>query len=85
MGRSTDDDILSDVRATVDYIKAQSFVQSDKIGIVGFCYGGRAPYLAACNISDLSASVVFYGGGIGMAMGDGPSPRNKPPTSNAQC
>ena len=83
MGRSTDDDILSDVRAAVDYIKAQSFVQSDKIGIVGFCYGGRASYLAACNIADLSASVVFYGGGIGMALGDGPSPLEQ--TANIKC
>ncbi|MCH8800372.1 MAG: dienelactone hydrolase family protein [Chloroflexi bacterium] len=83
MGRSTDVNILSDVKAAVDYIKAQSFVQGDKIGIVGFCFGGRVSYLAACSISDLSASVVFYGGGIGTALGDGPSPLEQ--TSNIGC
>ncbi len=83
MRRSTDADILSDVRAAVDYIKAQSFVKGDKIGIVGFCYGGRVSYLSTCNISDLSASVVFYGGGIGMALGDGPSPLEQ--TANIGC
>ena len=83
MRRSTDDNILSDVRAAVDYIKAQSFVQGDKIGIVGFCYGGRVSYLASCNISDLSASVVFYGGGIGSALGDGLSPLEQ--TANIGC
>ena len=83
MGRSTDVNILSDVKAAVDYIKAQSFVQGDKIGILGFCFGGRVSYLAACSISDLSASVVFYGGGIGTALGGGPSPLEQ--TSNIGC
>jgi carboxymethylenebutenolidase len=83
MRRSDDAGILSDVRAAVDYIKAQSFVQGDKIGIVGFCFGGRVSYLASCNISDLSASVVFYGGGIGMALGNGQSPLDQ--TANIIC
>ena len=83
MRRCTDANILSDVSAAVDYLKAQSFVQNDKIGIVGFCYGGRVSYLASCNISDLTASVVFYGGGIGMALGDGASPLEQ--TANVGC
>ena len=83
MRRCTDDNIIADVRAAVDYVKAQPFVQDDKIGIVGFCYGGRVSYLASCNISDLSASVVFYGGGIGMALGDGLSPLEQ--TANISC
>ena len=83
MRRCTDTNILSDVGAAVDYLKAQSFVQNDEIGIVGFCYGGRVSYLASCNISDLTASVVFYGGGIGMALGDGASPLEQ--TANVGC
>lgn len=74
MNRSTDADILLDVTGSVDYIKAQSFVRGDKIGIIGYCYGGRVSYLVACNITDLLASVVFYGGGINTPLGDGPSP-----------
>ena len=58
----------------MDYLKAQPFVQSDRIGIVGFCYGGRVSYLAACNVSDIKASVVYYGGRIMGSLGDGPSP-----------
>jgi carboxymethylenebutenolidase len=83
MRRCNDDNIIADVRAAVDYVKAQPFVQGDKIGIVGFCYGGRVSYLASCNVSDLSASVVFYGGGIGMALGDGQSPLEQ--TANISC
>jgi len=83
MRNSTDADILADVNAAMAYLKAQSFVVGDKIGIVGFCYGGRVSYLAACNVSDLAASVVFYGGGIGNALGDGPSPLEQ--TANIGC
>jgi len=83
MRNSTDADILADVNAAVDYLKGQSFVQGGKIGIVGFCYGGRVSYLAACSVSDLAASVVFYGGGIGNSLGDGPSPLEQ--TANIGC
>ena len=83
MRNCSDSNILADVNAAVDHLKSQSFVQSDKIGIVGFCFGGRVSYLSACNISDLSASVVFYGGGIGNALGDGASPLEQ--TANINC
>ncbi len=83
MQQCTDQGIVADVRAAVDYAKAQPFVNSNKIGIVGFCFGGRVCYLAAANIPDLSASVVFYGGNIGVPYGDGPSPLDQ--TANISC
>lgn len=83
MQRCTDQNIVSDVNAAASYLKSQPFVQGNKIGIVGFCYGGRVSYLAACNIADLSASVVFYGGGIGNALGEGAPPLEQ--TANINC
>ena len=75
MGRCTDENIVADVQAAVDYLKGQSFVQGDRIGIVGFCFGGRVSYLAACNVSDIKATVVYYGGRILAPLGsEGPSP-----------
>lgn len=75
MGHCTDANIVADVRAAVDYLKTQTFVRADRIGIVGFCFGGRVTYLAACNISDLKAAVVYYGGRILQPLGgEGPSP-----------
>ena len=74
MGNTTDVNIIADVQGAVDYLKGQSFVQGDKIGIVGFCFGGRVSYLAAASVSGLSASVVYYGGFIPTARGDGASP-----------
>ena len=74
-GRCTDDNILADLTAAVEYLKSQPFVRADRIGIVGFCFGGRVSYLAACNIPDLKAASVFYGGGILESRGgSGPSP-----------
>ncbi len=75
MGQCNDPQIVADVQAAVDFLKTQSFVQSDRIGIVGFCFGGRVAYLAACTVSDLKASVVYYGGRILQPLGtEGPSP-----------
>ena len=82
MQQCNDAGILADVRAAFDYLKGQPFVNG-KVGIVGFCFGGRVAYLAACNVSDLSASVVFYGGNIGVALGDGPTPLEQ--TGNINC
>ncbi len=84
MGQCTDPNIIADVRAAVDYLKSQSFVQPDRIGIVGFCFGGRVSYLAACNISDLKAAVVYYGGRILAPLGtEGPSPLEQTANINA--
>ena len=74
MGRCTDGNLVADIRAAVEYLKAQPFVQPDRIGIVGFCFGGRVSYLAACNISDIKATAVYYPGRVLQAMGSGPSP-----------
>jgi carboxymethylenebutenolidase len=35
------------------------------IGIVGYCMGGTAAFLAACRVNGLSAAVAYYGGMIG--------------------
>ena len=45
-----------------------------KIGIVGYCVGGRITYLAATSCPGLSAASVYYGGRILAPFGDGPAP-----------
>ena len=64
MGRWTDAQIVSDVRATVAALESDPGVRADRIGITGFCMGGRVSYLAACEIPTIRAAVPFYGGGI---------------------
>jgi carboxymethylenebutenolidase len=60
-----DDAIVSDVSAAVTFLEAQPFVRADRIGITGFCMGGRISFLSACAIPALKAAAPFYGGGIG--------------------
>jgi len=64
-GELTDDGIVSDVRSAVDALERRPDVRAGRIGITGFCMGGRVSYLAACALPDrLRASAPFYGGGI---------------------
>jgi carboxymethylenebutenolidase len=35
-----------------------------KVGIVGYCFGGRMAWLAAARVPGLAASVSYYGGGV---------------------
>jgi carboxymethylenebutenolidase len=60
-----DDDVVADLRSAIAHLEKQPFVRADRIGITGFCMGGRVSYLAACELPDkIKASAPFYGGGI---------------------
>ncbi len=47
-----------DVRGAVQYLKASGSV---KVGVTGFCMGGALTLLAAVNVPELDAVVVWYG------------------------
>src|SRR5881296_837253 len=60
-----DPEIVSDLGGAVAYLERQASVRADRIGITGFCMGGRVAYLAACELADkIKACAPFYGGGI---------------------
>ena len=54
------DRLTKDLVAAVAYLGAQPFVRGDRIGSVGFCFGGNMSIRLACE-TDLAACVVFYG------------------------
>jgi carboxymethylenebutenolidase len=83
MARLRDDTIAQDVNATIEYLSSLDEVRSDAIGITGFCMGGRVAYMMAARNPDLEAAVVFYGGNIMTAWGDGPPPFDQ--TANVAC
>jgi carboxymethylenebutenolidase len=58
----TDDGLLADIDATRDHLHDAGFADG-RIGIVGFCFGGRVTFLASRRRA-LGAGVGFYGGGI---------------------
>jgi carboxymethylenebutenolidase len=74
MGRLRDATIVTDVSAAIEHARALANVRGDRIGITGFCMGGRVAYLMAAQNAALRAAVVFYGGNIMVPWGDGPAP-----------
>ena len=59
----TNDGLTTDLRASLAHLRSSSSVDSAHVGVVGFCMGGFAAFLAACR-TDAAAIVVLYGGGI---------------------
>ena len=63
--RLDDDQVVTDLQRVITHLKAQNFVNGDRLGMTGFCLGGTITFLAACKLpSDIQAAVTFYGGGI---------------------
>lgn len=52
---------LADIQGAVDYLLAQPFVAPKKIGVVGFCMGGRLAGQFAAKGQNTGAIVAFYG------------------------
>ncbi len=68
-GGVPDSQFLGDARGAIQYLLAQPY-SSGKVGIIGFCSGGRQVYIAACNIEELDAAVDCWGGRVVMAPED---------------
>ena len=66
----SDPDIVADVNATVDFLRSHSSVDRERLGITGFCMGGRVVWLAACTNPHFKATVPFYGGNIMVPWGE---------------
>ncbi len=81
--RLRDVNIINDVNATVDFLKGLSQVNSNRLGIVGFCLGGRVAYLMAAANPSFKAAASYYGGSIMVPWGEGPSPFER--TSEIHC
>jgi len=65
------EEALDDIRVAVALARERG---ATKVGITGFCMGGRLSYLAATNAVDIQASIPFYGGGIDGILADAHCP-----------
>ncbi|HTY93165.1 MAG TPA: dienelactone hydrolase family protein [Steroidobacteraceae bacterium] len=54
---------LLDLAACIAVVK-----HAGRTGVVGFCWGGRMAYVAACELT-LACGVAYYGGGIAQELG----------------
>lgn len=53
--------VMGDVAATLDWIGQQTWAKSDKVGITGFCWGGKVVWQACTRFPALDAGVAWYG------------------------
>jgi carboxymethylenebutenolidase len=56
-----DKQVMSDLDATVAYAKATAKADVARLGITGFCWGGRIVWLYAAHNPNLTAGVAWYG------------------------
>ena len=59
-----DPEIVADVNATVEFLRNHPSIDGERLGIVGFCMGGRVVWLAAATNPHFRAAVPYYGGNI---------------------
>lgn len=56
-----DEQVFSDLDATVAYVKSTGKANMDKLATVGFCWGGRTVWLYTAHNPTIKAGVAYYG------------------------
>ncbi len=59
LGGVPDERLVGDVSGAVEFLRAQAD-STKKVGVIGYCSGGRQSFLAACSL-DLDAAIDCYG------------------------
>ena len=60
-----DSQVMSDLDATVAWAKGSGKGDTSRLGITGFCWGGRVVWLYAAHNPELKAGVAWYGRLVG--------------------
>ena len=53
--------VMGDIAATLDWASQQLWANSDKVGITGFCWGGKVVWQACARFAAIDAGVAWYG------------------------
>jgi carboxymethylenebutenolidase len=61
VSRTPDAEVLADLDATVAYAKASGKADTSRLGITGFCWGGRTTLMYAAHNPGVKAAVAWYG------------------------
>jgi carboxymethylenebutenolidase len=73
MGKVKASELIGDTAAAISALKARGDVGGKGIGAMGFCFGGHATFLSACELP-IAAAASFYGGGIAVSAPGGETP-----------
>jgi carboxymethylenebutenolidase len=68
-GGVPDEQCIGDVRGAIDLLRARS-ESNGKVGLIGYCSGGRQTFLVACTL-DIDAAVDCYGGRVNVELAPG--------------
>jgi carboxymethylenebutenolidase len=61
LGNTPPEQFVSDFQDGYRYLKGQPFAQAERVGMVGFCFGGGVTWQVAIHMPELKAAVPFYG------------------------
>ena len=71
MAALRDDELVADNNVAINFIQKEYHrTMGQKVGIVGYCVGGRITYLAATSCPGLSAASAYYPGRVLVPFGD---------------
>jgi carboxymethylenebutenolidase len=62
-GGAADDQVVGDAVGAAAYLRAQPH-SNGKVGVIGFCSGGRHAFLSCCKSTDFNALVDCWGGNV---------------------
>jgi carboxymethylenebutenolidase len=61
VAKTPDAEVMADLDATVAYAKVSGKADTAKLGITGFCWGGRTTLMYAAHNANVKAAVPWYG------------------------
>lgn len=62
-GGMPDDQVVGDIAGASAFLRAQH-ISNGRVGLIGFCSGGRHAFLSACRLPDFDALVDCWGGNV---------------------
>jgi carboxymethylenebutenolidase len=65
VSQASDAQVLADLDASVAWADKQAHADTSRLGITGFCWGGRITWLYAAHQAKLKAAVAWYGKLVG--------------------
>lgn len=64
VGKTPDEQVMADIRAAIAWA-GKNGGDTRRVGITGFCWGGRITWLAAAQVAEIKAGVAWYGRLVG--------------------
>jgi carboxymethylenebutenolidase len=61
VGAAGYEQVMGDIEATLSWVSGQLWANADRIGITGFCWGGKIVWQAAARFAAIDAGVAWYG------------------------